>query len=55
MRRWYSAATESQTPTAAGTPLNDLQVRITTWERLDALSLSRTPEHALVTLIATQT
>ena len=34
---------------------NDPQVRITTWERLHALSLPRTPEHALVKLIATQT
>jgi len=30
-------------------------VRITTWERLHALSLPRTPEHTLVKVIATQT
>ena len=34
---------------------NDPQVRITTWERLHALSLPRTPEHTLVKVIATQT
>jgi len=34
---------------------NDPQVRIITWERLHALSLPRTPGHALVKLIATQT
>lgn len=40
---------------AQSSAVNDPQVRITTWERLHALSLPRTPEHALVTLIATQT
>jgi hypothetical protein len=34
---------------------NDPQVRIRTWERLHVLALPRTPEHALVKVIATQT
>jgi hypothetical protein len=34
---------------------NDPQVRITTWERLHVLALPRTPQHALVKVIATQT
>lgn len=34
---------------------NDPQVRITTWERLHALTLPRAPEHALVRLIARET
>ena len=40
---------------AQSSAVNDPQVRITTWERLHALSLPRSPEHALVKLIATQT
>ncbi|RPH59457.1 MAG: hypothetical protein EHM89_10660 [Acidobacteria bacterium] len=40
---------------AQSSALNDPQVRITTWERLHALSLPRTPGHALVTVLATQT
>lgn len=34
---------------------SDPQTRITTWERLHALSLPRAAEHALVILIARQT
>jgi len=40
---------------AQASPNNDPQLRITTWERLHALSLPRSPEHALVRLIARQT
>jgi hypothetical protein len=40
---------------AQSSAVNDPQVRITTWERLHALSLPRTPEHTLVKVIATQT
>jgi hypothetical protein len=40
---------------AQAAPQNDPQVRITTWERLHALSLPRSTEHALVRLIARQT
>ena len=40
---------------AQSSPVNDPQVRITTWERLHAISLPRTPEHTLIKVIATQT
>jgi hypothetical protein len=40
---------------AQSSAVNDPQVRITTWERLHALSLPRAPEHTLVKVIATQT
>ena len=40
---------------AQSSPVNDPQVRITTWERLHAISLPRTPGHTLIKVIATQT
>ena len=40
---------------AQAAPQNDPQVRIATWERLHALNLPRSTEHALVRLIARQT
>jgi hypothetical protein len=40
---------------AQSSPQNDPQVRITTWERLHALSLPRSPDHPLVRLISRQT
>src|SRR5688572_14436 len=36
-------------------PQNDPRARITTWERLHALNLPRSSEHALIGLIARQT
>jgi hypothetical protein len=40
---------------AQASPHNDPQMRITTWERLHALSLPRSPDHPLIILIAAQT
>ena len=40
---------------AQSSPVNDPQVRITTWERLHAISLPRTPGHTLIKVIASQT
>jgi hypothetical protein len=36
-------------------PQNEPRVRVSTWERVHALALPRSPEHPLVRLIARQT
>lgn len=49
------AAARQRALEALASAANEPQVRITTWERLHALTLPRAPEHALVRLIARQT
>jgi hypothetical protein len=49
------AASRLRDLASQASPHNDPQMRITTWERLHALSLPRSPDHPLIRLIASQT
>jgi hypothetical protein len=49
------AASRLRDLVAQASPHNEPQMRITTWERLHALSLPRAPDHPLTRLIAAQT